>query len=108
MMMKPGVYIRAAAIGCVLLLVAGGVTGCASSSLQAKSGRASQDPRSAGVVPGHFASQPSWSVSRGSVVSPLGDAPGERDLEVMTGWTAKPLPAGERRSSSVAQAFPHH
>lgn len=90
--MKQRIKATAASLGCVVLLSVWGGLGCESSGGQARSGHECEVLTGApsanfGDV---FAMQQSWVAIRGSVVSPLGDAPGEKDLEVMSGWALEP------------------
>lgn len=85
---KTGVWWTAA-------LLAVGATGCASSgqgpAVAAGCGHSESGVALARIRPSGDLTYPwTWGAGRGSVVSPLGDAPGERDLDTAGNWGLKP------------------
>jgi hypothetical protein len=95
-------------LGGALLLCLGGA-GCAASGDHARLDHATQCR--AGGDSSNFkaslAQHQSWAFPAGSVVSPLGDAPGERDLELTREWPAEhPVQLAVQPQGLVAETQP--
>lgn len=88
--LNPGNQLSAAAGFALLLSLAFYATGCVSTENRAAASMGMQCQNGNALVQESSANGSgwpwTWGAGRGSVVSPIGDAPGERDLDALRDW----------------------